>query len=113
MQYATERRQLILEYISDQRIVKLQDIADKFGICKRTAVRDVQLLACSHPIYTLQGGAGGVRAMEGWYCGHRYLQEDQESLLRNLLEGLQPKDRKIMEQILQVFSKPHPDFKEV
>ena len=35
MQSATERRQLILEYISDHRHVQIQDIMFEFGISTR------------------------------------------------------------------------------
>ena len=112
MQSTTERRQQILEYISDNRIVTLQNIMDEFGISRSTAIRDVQLLSCSHPIYTHQGGAGGVYAMEGWYLSRRYLQDDQEMLLRSILPGLQPKDKKTMEAILAAFAKPKKQEKE-
>ena len=73
MQNTTERRQLILEFISDNRCVKMQQIADTFGICLRTAKTDVQILSCSYPIITEDGRAGGVRAMDGWYLSRRYL----------------------------------------
>ena len=107
MQYTTERRQQILEYISDNRIVTLQNIMDEFNISKNTAMRDVQLLACSHPIITIQGHGGGIRAMDGWYLSRRYLHDDQEALLRSLLPGLQPEQQKTMEAILTAFAKPN------
>ena len=106
MRNTTERRQQILEYISDRRVVTMQEIADEFDICLRTAKADVQLLSCSHPIYTQQGGGGGVRAMDGWYLSRRYLHDDQEALLRSLLPGLQPDQQKTMESILAAFAKP-------
>ena len=43
MQSATERRQLVLEYISDQRKVSMEDIMHEFDISRPTAKRDVQL----------------------------------------------------------------------
>ena len=106
MQNTTERRQLILEFISDNRCVKMQQIADTFGICLRTAKTDVQILSCSYPIITEDGRAGGVRAMDGWYLSRRYLHEDQEKLLRTLLAGLQPEDQQTMQSILDAFAKP-------
>ena len=106
MQSTTERRQQILEYISDNRIVTLQNIMDEFSISRSTVKRDIQILSCSHPIYTQKGGAGGVYAMEGWYLSRRYLHDDQEALLRSLLPGLQPEQAKTMEAILTAFAKP-------
>ena len=106
MQSATERRQLILEFISDRRHVKMPDLMNEFHISRNTAKRDVQLLAGSSPIYTQTSGAGGVFAMDGWYLCRRYLREDQEALLRSLLSGLQPEQQKTMQRILTAFAKP-------
>ena len=105
LQSATERRQEILYYISDKRHVKTQEIADEFGICLRTAQRDIRLLQCSYPIFTETTAAGGVRAMDGWYASKRYLTENQEKALEDVLNGLQP-DMDMIQSILTAFAKP-------
>ena len=106
MQSATERRQLMLEYISDNRKVTMSQIMGEFGISRATAKRDVELLSCSYPIFTENWRGGGVRAMDGWYASKRYLYDDQEALLRALLPGLQPEQQKTMQSILAAFAKP-------
>ena len=106
MQSATERRQEILEYISDKRRLTYQELVDNFDISYNTARRDVEILSCSYPIITVNGNGGGIRAMDGWYLSRRYLHDDQEALLRKLLPGLQPDDQKTMERILTAFAKP-------
>lgn len=106
MQSATERRQLILEYISDKRKVTIQNIVDEFEISRATAKRDIELLSCSYPIVTENWRGGGIRAMDGWYLSNRYLHDDQEALLRKLLDGLQPDEQQTMQSILTVFAKP-------
>jgi len=106
MQNATERRQEILQFISDRRRVKYREIADEFNISYNTARNDVAILMCSHPIYTETTAAGGVCAMDGWYASKRYFRDDQEELLRRLLPGLQPEDQKTMSEILLAFAKP-------
>ena len=112
MRSVTERRQLMLEFISDHRHVRIQDLMNEFSISRHTAIRDVQVLACSHPIYTQQGGGGGVRAMDGWYLSRRYLHDDQEALLRALLPGLTPEEQNTMKQILTAFAKPKKEDKQ-
>ena len=111
MQSTTERRQLILEFISDRRFVKMSDIALEFGVTTRTVRNDVQVLSCSYPIITENWRGGGVRAMDGWYLTHRYLHDDQEALLRSLLTGLAPDEQKTMQQILTAFAKPKKEDK--
>ena len=106
MRSTAERRQQILEYISDKRRVTMKSICLKFKICDRTARNDVQILACSYPIITENWRGGGVRVMDGWYLSRRYLRKEQEDLLRSLSENLSGKDQEIMFSILEAFAEP-------
>ena len=106
MRSALERRQQMLEYLSDHRFTTYSELASEFGISRRTAVRDIEELTCSAPIFTVQVNGGGIRVADGWYIGRRYLHSDQEALLRELLPGLQPEDQKTMQRILDAFAKP-------
>ena len=103
---ANERRQLILEALSDRRCVSAKNLAAEFGVTERTIRSDIELLSCSAPIYTVQGNGGGIRVADGWYLSRRYLHDDQEALLRSLLPGLQPEQQETMRQILSSFAKP-------
>ncbi len=107
MQSAIERRQQVLEAISDRRTERIENLASEFGVSRRTIERDILVLSCSYPIVTVQGAAGGVRAMDGWYVTRRYLNDDQEALLRSLLSGLQPDQQETMQRILSAFAKPN------
>ena len=106
MQSAVERRQQLLETISDRRHETVDRLAAEFGVSRRTIERDITVLSCSYPIVTENWRGGGVRAMDGWYVSRRYLHDDQEALLRSLLPGLQPEQQKLMESILSSFAKP-------
>ena len=106
MRSALERRQQMLEYLSDHRSTTYSELASEFGISRRTVVRDIEELTCSAPIFTVQGNGGGIRVADGWYLSRRYLHDDQEALLRELLPGLQPEQQKTMESILAAFAKP-------
>lgn len=103
---AIERRQMILEYLSDYRQATYRELAERFGVSKNTIVTDIEELTCSAPIFTVAGKNGGIRVADGWYIGRRYLHDDQEALLRKLLPGLQLEDQKTMERILMSFAKP-------
>ena len=103
----TERRQRILEYLSDYRHATYNELANEFGVSKNTIVTDIVELSCSAPIETQSGRyGGGIRVAAGWYIGRRYLRDDQEQLLRKLMDGLQPEDQKTMQAILTAFAKP-------
>ena len=103
---ANERRQLILEALSDRRSESAKNLAEEFGVTERTIRADIEILASSAPIYTVQGNGGGIRVADGWYLSRRYLHDDQEALLRDLLPGLQPEQQKLMQSILTSFAKP-------
>ena len=106
MANANERRQLILEALSERRQETVQNLASEFGVSVRTIKYDIEILTSSAPIYTVQGNGGGIRVADGWYISRRYLHDDQEALLRELLPGLQPEQRETMESILASFAKP-------
>ena len=106
MANANERRQLILEALSERRQETVQNLAAEFGVSVRTIKYDIEILTSSAPIYTVQGNGGGIRVADGWYISRRYLHDDQEALLRELLPGLQPEQRETMESILASFAKP-------
>ena len=106
---ANERRNQITEYISKKRIFTLQNLLDEFGTSKRTAQRDIKFLMSESyyiPIDSMQGNGGGYHVADGWYASHKYFKPDEVHLLHRLTEGLQPKDREIMEHILRTFEMP-------
>ena len=106
MQSALDRRQMILEALSDRRQETVENLAAEFGVSKRTIRYDIEILGCSAPIYTVQGGGGGIRVADGWYIGRQYMHDDQAELLRRLKDGLQPDDQKLLQGILDAFAKP-------
>ena len=106
MQSALERRRLMLEFLSDRRQATLEELALEFSVSKMTVRRDIDVLTCSAPIFTVQGGGGGIRVADGWYIGRRYLHKDQEELLKQLMNGLQPEQQKTMQSILDAFAIP-------
>ena len=101
-----ERRNAIMKILCRRRHETIMNLASEFGVSRRTIERDILVLSCSYPIVTVQGAAGGVRAMDGWYVTRRYLNDDQEALLRSLLPGLQPDQQETMQRILSAFAKP-------
>ena len=103
---AIERRERILEILSDRRETTREALATEFGVHKNTIDRDIMYLTCSAPIETVQGNGGGIRVADGWYLSRRYLHSDQEELLRELLPGLQPDQQEVMQSILTAFAKP-------
>lgn len=53
MQSALDRRQAIMEALSDRRFETLENLATEFGVTTRTIQNDITVLGCSVPIYTV------------------------------------------------------------
>lgn len=106
MQSALDRRQAMLELLSDRRQETVANLMSEFGVSRCTVLRDIETLSCSAPIFTVQGNGGGVRVADGYYYGRRYLHSDQEALLRKLMPGLQPDEQKTIQSILTAFGMP-------
>jgi predicted DNA-binding transcriptional regulator YafY len=106
MQSALDRRQAITEVLSDRRFETIENLMAEFSVSRSTIKRDLEILGCSVPIYTVKGNGGGIRVADGWYVGRRYLRSEQEQLLRELMDGLQPDQQKTMQSILSAFAMP-------
>ena len=106
MQSAFDRRQAMLELLSDRRQETIPHLMAIFGVSRSTVMRDIEILCCSAPIYTVPGRGGGVRIADGYYYGRRYLKDEQEKLLEKLMGDLKAEDQKTMRSILRAFTKP-------
>ena len=106
MKSTIDRRQAILEYLIDNRRTTRKNLADRFGVSKRTIERDILVLSCSYPIETQQGGGGGIFIAEGYRLGMKYLNDEQIALLDKLTYKLSGDDLAIMQSIIRNFKKP-------
>ena len=105
MRSTTERRQSILEVLCLRRFDTIDHLANEFGVSRRTIRYDLEVLQCSYPIETVKGGGGGVRVMDGYYIGMKYLNSGQAALLEKLSETLSGDELLMMQSILKTFSK--------
>ena len=84
----------------------VSNLAFEFCVSVRTILRDLELLCIDYPIYTAQGGGGGVFMMDGRFVGRKYLSDKQEELLQRLLPALGVDDAETARSILKSFAVP-------
>ena len=106
MQSTAERRQMILQALCERRSELAENLAVEFGVTVRTIYNDIEILAYSYPIYTVQGIGGGIHIMDGFRLGMKYLTETQCELLERLLEQQEGKDNETLHSIIKTFKKP-------
>ena len=103
-----DRRQQILSMLSYKRTITLSELMSEFGASRSTIKRDIEILSCFAPIFTVQGNGGGIHVTDGWYLSRQYLTERQEALLHKLCDNLTDDDFDVMQSILLSFAKPKP-----
>lgn len=96
----------ILEVLCRRRSDTVENLANEFGVSKRTIKYDIEYLSLSYPVYTVQGNGGGVRIDDGYRLGMKYLSEKQSNLLEKLAVGLTGEELETMKGILQTYSEP-------
>lgn len=106
MRETAERRQLVLEFIIENKKTNLDMLSEKFGVSESTIRRDILILSCSYPIETVRGGGGGIFIAEGYRLGMKYMTEEQITLLKKLSGTLSKEDESIIQTIIRTFSKP-------
>jgi predicted DNA-binding transcriptional regulator YafY len=104
MQSALDRRQAILEILSDRRQESVANLMHELSVSRRTILRDIEILSCSAPIYTVQGNGGGIRVEGSYYVGRRYLKPEQAALLDKLASSLEGNELEVMSEILKQFA---------
>lgn len=105
MRSATERRMAILQHLCCKRFDTRPNLMFEFGISKNTLDRDLQILACSYPIYTVPGKGGGVHILEGYSLSKKYLSKKQKEVLEKVIGKVDETDAIVLKEILQNFSK--------
>ena len=106
MMTQAERQMAIRDYISDKRETSIRELMAEFGVSRNTIRSDLDAITPSTAFEMVPGHGGGIRTLPGWSSGRRYLNQEQEALLKSLLPGLQPEQQAVMESILTAFALP-------
>lgn len=102
---ANERRRAILELLCQRKQDTMKNLANEFHVSLRTICYDIDELARNYPIVTTRGKyKGGVKIADGYRLDRKYLNPEQQHLLKRLSKTLSGEDRNIMESILRDFT---------
>ena len=100
---ASERRQAILEVLSLRRHETRENLANEFGVSKRTIEYDVLNLMLTYPVYTVQGNGGGIYVTDNFRLDRPRMNEKQTALLQKVLLTLSGEDRETMQNIINIY----------
>lgn len=100
---ASERRQAILEVLSLRRHETRENLANEFGVSKRTIEYDVLNLMLTYPVYTVQGNGGGIYVTDNFRLDRPRMNDKQTALLQKVLLTLSGEDKDTMETIIKIY----------
>lgn len=102
----TDRRIEIMNILIIRRHTTARELADELGVTTRTIQRDIQALSPGFPIYTRQGGAGGIFIGEDYKPYVNSLSADELKTLCELYGQSEGVQNNIL---LQIIHKYGPD----
>lgn len=80
-----ERRIEIMRILCRRRYEKISNLAQEFGVSKRTISRDIEALSITEPIYTQSGRYdGGVYVTKDYSISKMYMTEKELNVLHKL-----------------------------
>lgn len=100
---AAERRQAILEILCLRRHETRENLANEFGVSKRTIEYDVLNLMLTYPVYTVQGNGGGIYVTDNFRLDRPRMNEKQTALLQKILLTLSGEDKETMQNIINIY----------
>ena len=101
---AYERRYSILIILCRRRHETRENLANEFGVSKRTIEYDILYLSLKYPIYTKQGNGGGIYITAGFRPNKPSMNERQIGLLKRLATALNGEDKEIIIEIVKIYS---------
>lgn len=102
---AEERRAEIYEVLLAKGKTTVNALAEQFGVNERTIRRDIEALALTRPVETIQGRYGGGVKLADWYHPQRTrLCPEQMKLLRKLAPFLGIDDLAVLNSIIDQFA---------
>ena len=102
----TERRLAILHILCERRKETIDNLAFEMKVSRNTIKTDIFALSLSYPIYTVSGIGGGVRIVDGFRLGMKYLTDKQYDILYQISDRLDGEEKTVVLGILKTFAYP-------
>lgn len=98
-----DRRAEIINILLVRRRITAKELADEFHVTVRTIQNDIQALSLGFPIYTKQGGDGGIFVGENYKPYMNTLTPLELKALKEMYELADGIHRKILFQIIRKY----------
>lgn len=100
---AADRRMGIVSILVACGHATTRELAQEFGVSRRTIMHDISHLSYGYPIYTKQGAGGSVFIMEGYKPYNNTLTLTEQERLKAMYHTAEGEDKKILERVLRKY----------
>lgn len=100
---AADRRMEIVSILVVSGHVTMRELAQEFGVSRRTIMHDISRLTYGYPIYTKQGPGGGVFIMDSYKPYNNTLTVTEQERLKQMYHAAEGEDKKILERVLRKY----------
>lgn len=98
-----DRRMAIMRIMVARRCTTARELAEELGVTTRTIRKDIQALSRGYPIYTQQGGAGGIFMNENYKPYMNTLSPEELTILCDLYGQAEGDCKRILRQIIHKY----------
>lgn len=98
-----DRRLEIVSVLVVNGHVTSRELAQEFGVARRTILNDVAALAYGYPIYTKPGAGGGIFIMEGYRPYNNTLTPYEQEKLKKMYDAAEGEDKEILKRVLKKY----------
>ena len=108
----------IIYILLDKKRVTAKELAEHFGVSRRTICRDIDCLSTAGiPVYAERGKGGGISLLPDFVLNKSILNEQEQSEILSALQGLsavktQDTDR-VLQKLSVIFNKDTPSWMEI
>ena len=97
------RRLEIISILVVSGHVTAGELAQEFGVTRRTILNDVSALTYGYLIYTKQEACGGIFIMDSYKPYNNTLTPLEQERLKGMYDAAEGEDKKILERVLRKY----------
>ena len=98
-----DRRMEIISILVVSGHVTAGELAQEFGVTRRTILNDVSALTYGYLIYTKQEACGGIFIMDSYKPYNNTLTPLEQERLKGMYDAPEGEDKKILERVLRKY----------
>ena len=100
---AADRRLEIISILVVSGHTTSKELAQEFGVTRRTILHDVSVLSYGYPVYTKQGEGGGIFIMDSYKPYNNTLTPIEQERLKKMYDAAEGEDKKILGRVLRKY----------